>query len=254
MANPAGTLQSPPVSSRSLHQQRVAWIILIIAFAMSCVLCISTGLGMRYFLLDSTVSLQGILTVGRGTAGLTSTDLIEQAVRFSREISNSSVISTDRQSQATISFYDPQQLGKLVATVIVRSDTALDLVAMTRPRFEVSGLGYEIALSDVSGRLKVIIPNDLDRSMRVTVESEAGNWMTLTDSGEYFIDVSPGLESLTNYGGSAALVSSDGATTQYVADRQRGLFIPRSGEVYVVPAPVSLIEHPEFTEETVIEF
>ncbi|HYO88731.1 MAG TPA: hypothetical protein VER79_08780 [Candidatus Limnocylindrales bacterium] len=244
---------SLPVSSRSLRQQRTAWIVLIGAFAAFCVLCIGSGLGLRYFLLDSTVSLQGILTVGRGTVGLTSTDLIEQAVRYSREIANSSVVSTDRQSQAMLSFYDPQQEDRLTASVTLRSDTSLDLSAMTRPRFDLSGLGYEVMLSDVSGRLKVIIPDDLGRSMRVTVESRAGNWLTLTDSGEYFIDISPNLESLTNYGGSAALVSADGATTQYVADMQRGLFVPEAGEISIVPAPVSLIQQPNFNEQTVIE-
>lgn len=253
MANRAGSLSSPPVSSRSLRQQRTAWTVLFAAFACFCVLCIGTGLGLRYFLLDSTISLQGILTVGRGTVGLTSTDLIEQAVRYSREIANSSVISTDRQSQATLSFFDPQQPGKLVASVTVRSDTALDLVAMTRPRFDLSGLGYEVAFSDMAGRMKVIIPDDVGRTVRVTIESQAGNWMTLTNSGDYFIDISPGVESLTNYGGSAALVSADGTTTQYVADQQRGLWFAQAGGAFVVPAPVSLIQQPQFNDQTVIE-
>lgn len=253
MADTTESLPLLPASSRSLRQQRTAWIVLIIAFAFSCVLCISTGLGLRYFLLDSTISLQGVLTVGRGTVGLTSTDLIEQVVRYSREIANSSAISTDRQSQATLSFYDLQQPGKLVASVTVRSDTAMDLVAMTRPRFDLSGLGYEVTFSDMTGRMKVIIPDDVNRSVRVTIESQAGNWMTLTGGGDYFIDVSPSAETLTNYGGSAALVLADGTTTQYVADQQRGLWFPQEGGVFVVPAPVSLFQQPQFSSQTVIE-
>jgi hypothetical protein len=253
LANPAATYPTQAVTPRSLRQQRLAWGVLLAAFALFGVLCIGTGLGLRYFLLDSTVSLQGMLTVGRGTVGLTSTDLIEQVVRGSREIANSSVISTDRQSQAMLSFYDPHNPGTLVATVTVRTDTALDLAAMSRPRFELSGLGYEITLNDLAGRLKVIIPDDLTRDVRVTIESQAGNWMTLTGGGEYFVEVSPNLETLTNYGGSAAMISADGALSQLVADTQRALWSPEAAEVYVVPAPVSLIQQPQFTQSTVIE-
>lgn len=244
---------APPVNVASLRQQRIAWSVLVGAFLVFCVLCMASAIGVRYFLLDSTVPLQAILTVGRGTVGLTSTDLIEQVVRFSREISNSSVVSTDRQSQATLSFYDPYQSDALVASVTVRSDTVLDVTAMSRPRFELSGLGYEIVLEDLAGRVKVVIPDGLTRPVRATLESGAGNWITLEESGEYFIEMSAGLEAVTNYGGSAAMIAGSGNLTQVVADNQRGLLYPADGKVYVVPAPARLIEAPTFTPETVIE-
>ncbi|MFN8379038.1 MAG: hypothetical protein U0452_10240 [Anaerolineae bacterium] len=252
MAEGTGTLGAPSVSRASQRHQRAAWVVLLAAFMIFCIVCLGSGLGLRYFLLDSTVSLQSILTVGRGTAGLTGTDLIEQVVRYSREISNSSVITTDRQSQATLSFYDPYTVDTLVTSVTVRSDTAVDVGAMSRPRFEVSGLGYEIAFEDVSGRLKVVIPDGLNRPVRVTIQSSAGNWITLNDSGVYFVDVSSVVESVTNYRGDAALISADGSVSQVVSDAQRGLFYPDSQQVYLVPAPVALIESPTFTPNTVI--
>lgn len=252
MAESTGTLGAPPVSRESQHQQRAAWMVLVFAFSVFCVFCLASGLGLRYFLLDSTVPLQSILTVGRGTAGLTGTDLIEQVVRFSREISNSSVITTDRQSQATLSFYDPYATDTLVADVTVRSDTIVDVSAMSRPRFEVSGLGYELALEDVSGRLKVVIPSGLSRPVRITIQSSAGNWIALTDSGVYFVDITPGVESVTNYRGNAIVISADGVVSQGVSNEQRALFYPASQQIYLVPAPVPLIESPTFTPGTVI--
>ncbi len=253
MANSVGSLPSQPVRSPSERQQSTAWVVLLAAFAAFCVLCVASGLGVRYFLLESTVPLQSVLTVGRGTAGLTSTDLIEQVVRSSREIPNSSVISTDRQSQATLSFYDPFQDAALVAAVTVRSDTVFDLDAMSRPRFDLSGLGYDVVLSEASGRLRVNIPEQIGRSVRLAVETINGNWITLSDSGDYLVDVSAGFDSVTNYRGAAALASADGSVTQFVAAGQRGLYYPFDGQVYVVPAPVGLIQTPTLTVDHVIE-
>lgn len=252
MAEGAGTFDTLPGIRASQRQQRTAWIVLGTAFAVFCVACIGSGLGLRYFLLDSTVSLQSVLTVGRGTAGLTSTDLIEQVVRYSREISNSSLITTDRQSQATLSFYDPYAPDTLVTDMTIRSDTAVDVGSMSRPRFEISGLGYEISLGDVSGRLKVIIPDSLSRPVNVNIQSSAGNWITLTGSGEYMIDITTGVESVTNYGGGAAVISADGTVSQVVTDGQRGLYYPDLQQVFLVPAPAALIASPTFTPETVI--
>lgn len=252
MAEGAGTLNAPSSSRASERQQRAAWVVLLGAFALFGVLCIGSGLGLRYFLLDSTVSLQSVLTVGRGTAGLTGTDLIEQVVRFSREISNSSTITTDRQSQAMLSFYDPYAPDTLVAAVTVRADTTVDVGAASRPRFELSGLGYDVALEDVSGRLKVIIPEDVMRPVDVSIQSGAGNWVTLTGSGIYFVDISPGVESVTNYGGAAAIISADGAVSQVISNGQRGLYYPDARQVSLIPAPETLIDSPAFTDQTVI--
>ena len=88
--------------------------------------------------------------------------------------------------------------------------------------------------------------------MRVTLESAAGNWISLTESGEYLVDITPGVESVTNYGGSAVLVSEDGSVSQVVTDAQRGLFYPDSAQMYVMPAPDSLIAAPTFTPDDVI--
>ena len=157
MADATGTLGASPVSKPSSRQQRAAWAVLTGAFTVFCVLCAASGLGLRYFLLDSTVPLQSILTVGRGTAGFTGTDLIEQVVRYSREVTNNSMVATDRQSQATLSFFDPYSPEELVAAITVRNDTVVDIGSMSRPRFEVSGLGFDIGLQDVTGRMKVVI-------------------------------------------------------------------------------------------------
>ena len=252
MADATGTLGAPPVSKPSIRQQRAAWAVLIGAFSVFVILCAASGLGLRYFLLDSTVPLQSILTVGRGTAGFTGTDLIEQVVRYSREVTNSSMVTTDRQSQATLSFFDPYGDEELVASVTVRNDTVVDIGSMSRPRFELSGLCFDIALQDVTGRARIVIPDGLSRPVRVNLQTASGNWISLSDSGEYLIDVSPAVESVTNYGGSAVLISADGSVSQIVNDAQRGLFYPEIKQVYLVPAPDSLIAAPTFTPDDVI--
>jgi hypothetical protein len=235
-------------SRTRLQSATLAWLIIILAFVVFLVICISASIGLQYFLFESTMPLRAELRITRGTAGLTSTDLIEQVVRDRRELASSAVITTDELSQGTIDFYDPRADNLLVASVTVDADTALDLSAMNRPRFDWSRLGYEVFLSAASGLLDVFIPQGVERSARVSIRTTNGDFVYLTGPGEYSVSITPQQVRVLNFSGDALIVEGQNVQTQPVGVGQRGLYYPQSGQFLLLPGFDNLLGPAEFPE------
>ncbi len=79
MSSAAATQEHPRTIDRK-HEFR-AWGILWLALSAFCVACAATGVGVYYFLFNSTVLLQSQVATSRGTLGVTGTDLLELVVR-----------------------------------------------------------------------------------------------------------------------------------------------------------------------------
>lgn len=223
MAETAFPSESAPAAHVIARSQRIAWAVLLIAFGVFCALCVITGVGLNYFIFQSRVPMPTELVVGRGTVGMTGTDLIETVVRTSRELYNSAIISTDGQSQATLSFLDQQSGRQLVASVTVKKNTLLDLETVSRPRFDVSSEPYDVLIEDLSGAVDVFIPNDLDRAIRVSIRTPQGAWALMTSPGFYSIRAGENDLIVNNMTGTALLVSPDQVGSS-VPPGERGVF------------------------------
>jgi len=237
----ASIAQSPAAKTEQINHSRIAWVVIVSSFLIFCALCIVTGLVVQYFLFDSTTPLQAVLILGRGTVGVTGTDLIEQIVRDQREISPSSEISTYNQSQATISFYDPMATDELLATVTVNSNSTLDLNEMSRPRFEWGSQGYEVYLDELNGNLDVHIPEDLSRDMRVSVRTADNNWAYFTKPGSYSMMAGDSEIRVTNNDGEAVMLAGDTLQSQPVGEQQRGIYYPASEQFLLLPGLENLL-------------
>src|SRR5262245_43148452 len=89
-----------PALPRRLNPQRLAWGVLLISFAVFCAICIITGLGVNYFLFQSTIPMVSSVRVGRGTASLQgSADSNFTALQDDGPLTNSTLVKTDSQSQ-----------------------------------------------------------------------------------------------------------------------------------------------------------
>src|SRR5262249_386560 len=153
-----------------IDPQRRAWGILWLSFAAFCAICIVTSLGILYFLFQSQISLDTVLSVGTGT-GIVS----GQAVPNQSTLSNGAVLHTDHQTQVTVFFRDSLEQDRLIASVTVGGDTTLTTWRMTRPRFEWSTGEYGIELHDLAGSLDVFVPNNLGRDFRLSVTTKQGD-------------------------------------------------------------------------------
>lgn len=248
MAQTAARPGAVPAANRpALMTQQIAWAVILIAFGIFCVLCVLLGLGVNYVVYQSVVPMPAVLVVGRGTVGLTGPDQIEQVVRGQREVLNSAVFSTDNQSQATLSFLDQMQSGRLVAAITVKRDTTFDLENVSRPRFEVSSLSYDILLQDVSGALDVFIPTGLSRSIRLSLRSVSGAWVVITGAGQYSVRANPADIVVDNQDGEVVLIAPD-ARVLAIPPGQRGIWSAETDAVVVATTYTNLLVNSSFEQ------
>jgi hypothetical protein len=248
MVNTTGTY---PVSNQEhLYPQRIAWGVLLVAFAVFCLMCLVLGLGLQYFFFQSKIPMPTILSVSRGTAGLTEADLIEQVVRRGREIYNRAVISTDALSQATISFVDPAQDGRVIASVTMRSSSAVDLERIERPRFNWSSDDYVIELGDITGEMNVRV-DEVGRGIHFTLDTQQGSSIYINRPGRYSISATPEQLQVINFEGLVTLIEPDGERFPTAAG-QRALFNYAQGHAQLLPGYTNLIAGGSFTVDNVI--
>ncbi|MFN8527037.1 MAG: hypothetical protein U0670_00290 [Anaerolineae bacterium] len=181
---------------------QLAWGVLLIAFAGFCVLCVITGVGVNYFLFQSTVPMQTIVRVGRGTVTWSDATLIPQATSSEIELFNSAMVRTDTVSQATLFVYD-QYHDQLVATVTLKNDTSVDVRQVARPRFDFSTQGYLIELEDTTGELDVHVPTAVQRDVMLVINTRQNAVARFTRPGDYTIRANDNQLLVNNYSGDA---------------------------------------------------
>lgn len=206
---------------RRINPQRLAWGVMLLSFAVFCAIVVVIILGIQYFLFQSRVSMQASLNVARGTATVIGSDLVQQAERGNRDISDGGVITTDPQSQASISVIDFQRSDQLIATITVKNGSSLDLEQDSRPRFDWSNDPYWIDMDQAYGSFDVYVPENLDRPILISMETTLGPSARLTASGRYTIVAAGNQVQMVNYSGSALLIAPD-LHNQLIAAGQTG--------------------------------
>jgi hypothetical protein len=238
-----------PAQQRS---QRIAWGVLLLSFSVFCVLCLLVTLGVHYFFFQSRVAMPSLLVVSRGTAGLTESDLIEQVVRQGREIYNRAVISTDALSQATISFIDRSQHDRLIASVTLRSRSALDLERVERPRFDWSAEPYIIELGGVSGDVMVSVGERLGRDLLLRLKTAHGTSIQLSPGGRYNLSATADQTQVISLRGTAAITTPDRQSFA-VLDGQRALFDHASRQMVFSAGYQDLIVTDGFSSDNMVD-
>ena len=201
----------------SISPERMAWSVLLVAFAMFCILTFSTALGIYSFLFESTVSISTTLRVAVGTVGITGSDLIEAVEREQEDLTNQTTsISTDSQSQATIQFWD--KLGQedipppIVAAVTLQRNTFVTFNRAVAPRFEWSNNPYDIQLSKLTGQLDILVTGVEDNTFIMRIDTEQGMIINLNRNGRYSIIATDDEVSLLNLEGEAVVFFADDFT------------------------------------------
>lgn len=181
-----------PQSTRRMDPQRLAWGVLLVSFALFCVLCIVVGVGVNLFLFQSQVAMQSEIAVGRGSAGITNpSDSSERNERGQVSLTVGSSITVDPVSQATVSFTNAQT-EQFVASITVKSNSGVTLRSAAQPRFDWSTSTYVINLPNARGEFDVLVADGLDHDIVVsftTREPEAVR-VNLSESGRYTLHVS----------------------------------------------------------------
>ena len=187
---------------------RLAWGVLLVAFALFCVICIITILGIDYFLFQSTVPLPSTLSVGLGTMSVT--DLANPTERVGRTglgLPRGVIVATDPTQQGTIRFTDDSD--QLFASVTLHRSSSVTLLEAAGPRFSWSRSGYEIAMDNVVGKVDVNVPGTGDQSIRINARTPAGAIVNFEGAGKYIIEAASAQLRVFNREGSANIISPD---------------------------------------------
>jgi len=148
----------------SRDPKRMAWLVLLAAFAINCILVVSIPLLIRWYLINATTSHEATLEVIMGTvlvwepgqntpSGVTSSTAVPEGSR----------IRTDSSSRAFLTLFDN-------STVTLSFDTEARLAAMSSPRYRFSNRPHALRLDMVHGQanIGVAVPVEGPREFRAT--------------------------------------------------------------------------------------
>lgn len=246
----AGTIEvlSPPARVRP---ERLAWGILLASFALFCVICAASTLGVHYFFFRSTVPMQSVVQVGRGTLTLTTrADPIEQSVRGERVLFNQARVFTDGQSQAVLTFRDPEDDGRLIAAVTVKRNASINFDSALQGRFDWStpAYFYDIALGELSGEVDVFVSEGLSRDFRLTLSRSDGSWASLLQSGHYIVNATATQFAVVNRTGQAVVVAGDHQPGHSIPEATQAIYVDGASDIVLSPAYADLLENSSFED------
>ncbi len=212
-------LAANPVHEIDPH--RLAWGVLLVAFAVFCTICIVTIVGVDYFLFQSSIPIEPMLSLGRGSVAVSNlANPAELVGRNGSTVPAGAVLSTNAQSQGTLLFFDPKY-DFAVASVALDNNSTITLRSATRPRFDWSQTQHVINLTNVSGDLSVdVAPTDGHNTL-VVIQTTQGATVNLQSAGQYTVSAADDGLTAYNQSGQAVLVPSD-------RDKP-GYFIPVEG-------------------------
>ncbi len=207
--------------------ERIAWVVLLGAFALFCSVALTTIFGVYHYLFRSTAPMPAMLQVAKGTVGITGADLIEAVERGEEDLTNTQTsISTDSLSQATIQLRDLGQgqgePARLLAAVTLQRNTFVTYNYARRPRFEWSREPQRIQFSRLSGELDVLVAGASGHPFVMDIytdalNTEGGLHIQLVKNGRYRIGVSEDEVRVLNLHGEAAAFFGDDPGTRHPA-------------------------------------
>lgn len=222
----------------------VAWGIMLIFFAIFCVVFLASVIAVYSFLFESTVPAQSVLRVGRGTVGITDADLIPRVVRSSEDLTGrTAIVSTDSQSQSTISYRLPDDTNRLVAAVTLKQDTSANLRRATLPRFDWSSSRMEIEIRDLEGELDILVTGEGEQGFLLNLNTSSGHLVYFTRKGRYLVTASEEQSTVVTREGEAIVFQRDLREGHVVTASQSAIAIRERDDVLITPTRNNIIEN-----------
>lgn len=225
---------------------RLAWAVLLTAFAIFCTLAISIPLTIRWYLLHAQSDLPATLRVTAGTVLLMEEDSEDPlAVVDARPIHSATEIQTDQSSQATLVFTASSASNSPeIATVQIYPDAQVAVSEASRPRFGLSDAADRIVIDVRNGRVRINTANPQPRGLHTEVRTPQASLVLAP--GSYAVDVA-NEQTLVATRLGEAVVEAAGTTLQ-VAEGMRTQIAIDQPPSKPVPGPENLIANGDFSE------
>lgn len=232
-------------SRESGSRERLAWLVLILVFAIWVGIVISVPLLVNQLLQTSTRPLTIEVQANTGavrlntatTAGAMFTG--EPPVEVEAPLS----IATDAGDTSALQIYSPE--GQLVGRVEINAGTTLDVVQAVTPRFDISSQDSHLSLDLQRGRLRLKLPPAEERPFTVSIETPLG-MVHLLGEGHYAVESSNGMAEVVVIEGAAQMVTPSSELSLQPGERGT---IEEEGEVAgPLDTERSLIRNGDFQE------
>lgn len=172
------------------NPERIAWAILITAFAIFCLLAVGVPLSIRWYLWYATVPLTAQLSPLQGKPLLWEQGFNEaRGVVAARQIGEGARIRTDEVDRATVTV-GQEGSETVLATVQLYNNTEMFLERVRQPRFAISPEPYRLVLQVLSGRVRIVAARSAARGLELTVHTpHCQVWLA---DGSYSVEVNGG--------------------------------------------------------------
>lgn len=166
------------------NPQRLAWIILSIAFATFWFLVVSIPLGIRWYVINATQVHKTSLAPVRSTVKVQEPDADRPfAVTDAKDdVPEGSIITTDATSQAFLEFFEDSTLHLYNKTQVIIQKTQ-------SPRFALSSKPNTIVLEVTGGRVRIGVAPSMESPLNFQVQTPHAA-VELEEDGSYSVEVS----------------------------------------------------------------
>jgi hypothetical protein len=223
------------------NPERLAWTVLIISFAIFCLLLVATPLGIRYYLRHAVSdheveleTLKGTVVVADPRSG------VEKPVRKGESIllPEASSINVDETARANVSFFDD-------SFMVLYPGSRVSVLESYGPRYRFGIEPRTLVLNHRGGGIRVNTALALEMPLHFEVRSpHLGVNVRLQDDGSYTIQVNnEGTEVIVHRG--QAYVSSQGLTV-VVNPRERTTVAVGERPGRPVPAAKDIVVNGDF--------
>ena len=183
------------------NPERLAWMILCIAFAVFCVLVVSVPLGIRWYVINATKAHKTSLAAIGGTVVVREPDAdASMAVIATKDdVLERSIITTDAASQAFLEFFEH-------STLHLYNETRVIIQKTRSPRFGFSSKPSAIMLEVTGGRIRIGVAPSMESPLNFQVQTPHAA-VELEEDGSYSVEVSSEEFHLTVRDGQAKVIA-----------------------------------------------
>ncbi len=215
--------------------ERLAWLVILVSFAIFATLAVTLPLGWRYTVEHATVHqparvepLVGTLFVQepRASEPTALNASRDDAATARKDVPDGSVLSTaENAGQAVIQLLEADdleadELDKAFGTINLKNNTQIELQRLRRPLFERSTQPYVAQIAVDEGRIDIFSNTSSNqRSLQIDVETRHGQ--IHLSPGSYRVVVTPRQTEVTVYEGRAELMHPE-QQSLFVEREQRG--------------------------------
>jgi len=230
------------------NPERLAWNILMAAFAVFLVLCGIAAYLAQWLVFQSTVDLDINLTVARGTVSVLQPATGEPIAVSDRksDLEAGVIIQTDPQTQATLTFVDPRT-NVPVASMIIFRDSQVHLISAVAPRFGLNRRPYQVQVESGSGRMEFLLLDTGTHSTHLEAISTQ-MFARMQEEGRYIIDITPRDSHIAAETGEALVVERRTGNNVILVQGEQATLSDDSNAPYVEPAQQSVLVNPDFRE------